>query len=162
MLLEASQQYEAQAQLRGDDRFVLVDDDDTLRDTIVFMCGMYFALHGGSELKALKPQQISQKYPSQDRWYNNRVVGHNTLGGTVKRLCSAAGIPATRLFQHGTDEQLIMKMTGHHSLDGIRAYKRVSNDQFKQMSSVLQNSVSGNSPTGKKRECCDESDNKIS
>ena len=71
------------------------------------------------------------------------MIGHNAPGGTVKRLCSLAGTPgrktnhslrataATRLFQHGTIEQLIMKVTGHHSLDDVRAYKMVSNDQFK-------------------------------
>ena len=29
---------------------------------------------------------------------------------------------ATQLFYSGTDEQLIMDCTGHHSIDGIRAY----------------------------------------
>ena len=65
-------------------------------------------------------------------------VGHNTLSQTVSRLCKTAGIPrfktnhslrvttATRLFQSGIDEQLIMDRTGHRSIDGIRRYKRVS------------------------------------
>ena len=44
---------------------------------------------------------------------------------------------ATRLFQSGTDEQLIMDRTGHRSIDGIRAYKRISQDQEKEVSSVL-------------------------
>ena len=30
-----------------------------------------------------------------------------------------------------------MDRTGHHSLDGIRAYKRVSEDQKKEVSSIL-------------------------
>ena len=195
---------------------------DVLRDTIVFMCGLYFALRGGAELRSLKRKQIclktgstggnyllyeemgsknnpgglntrrvaikqvphfqnksnpgrdfvrlyskylskcppsehvflqSLKKPSADRWYTSRPVGHNPLGGTVKRICALAGIvgkktnhslratAATRLFQAGSiDEQLIMKMTGHRSMDGVRAYKRVSNEQFKEMSDILQNS----------------------
>ena len=194
---------------------------DVLRDTIVYMCGLYFALRGGTELCGLKVQQITvhklpnsdeylkyhetgsknnpgglhhrkfeskvvphysnkenpsrcfvqlfKKYlskcppnppdgalflqslvrPTCDRWYANRVVGHNLLGSTVKRLCSNAGITghksnhslrataATRLFHHGVDEQMIMKVTGHRSLDGVRSYKRPSLEQFKHVSEVL-------------------------
>ena len=193
---------------------------DTLRDTIIFMCGLYFSLRGGSELRNLKPQHItvntsssgetyllyretgsknnpgginnkrvnnkevphfknrsnpsrdfvslyilyrskcppeaeflflqSMKRPSGSYWYCNRVVGHNVLAGTVKRLCSLAGIigkktnhslRATRLFKEGIDEQLIMSITGHRSTDGVRAYKHISSDQYKQMSAVLQRST---------------------
>ena len=71
----------------------------------------------------------------------------------MKWICALAGIvgkktnhslratAVTRLFQAGsTDEQLIMRMMGHRSTDGVRAYKRVSNEQFKEMSDILQNS----------------------
>ena len=78
------------------------------------------------------------------------MIGHNP---TVKRLCSAAGITrqktnhslcataATRLFQKGIDEQLVMKVTGHRSIDGVRAYKQPSIEQIKEISGVLQKSV---------------------
>uniref|UniRef100_A0A1X7UEF4 Tyr recombinase domain-containing protein n=1 Tax=Amphimedon queenslandica TaxID=400682 RepID=A0A1X7UEF4_AMPQE len=36
---------------------------------------------------------------------------------------------ATRLFQAGVDEQLIMKRTGHRSTDGVRIYKHISDQQ---------------------------------
>ena len=36
---------------------------------------------------------------------------------------------ATRLFRQGVDEQLIMLRTGHRSIDGVRAYKCVSDGQ---------------------------------
>ena len=61
-------------------------------------------------------------------------MGYNLLSSTVKRLCSAAGIvgkntkhslratTATRLFRDGVDEQLIMNVTGHRSVEGIRTY----------------------------------------
>ena len=51
-------------------------------------------------------------------WYSKNPVGHNTLSGTVGRICKAAGISgfktnhslrvtsATRLFQSGIDETL--------------------------------------------------------
>ena len=53
-------------------------------------------------------------------WYSKTPVGHNTLAGTVSRICKKAGVSgyktnhslrvtsATRLFQNGIDEQLIM------------------------------------------------------
>ena len=49
----------------------------------------------------------------------------------MKRLCESAGITgyktnhslrvtaATRLFRRGVDEQVIMNVTGHRSVDGI-------------------------------------------
>ena len=81
------------------------------------------------------------KNPTTDTWFSARPIGHNTLEHTVARLCSAAGIQgfrtnhslcataATRLYQAGVDEQLIMETTGHRSLEGVRSYKRTSEDQ---------------------------------
>jgi integrase len=69
------------------------------------------------------------KKPQGNVWYTKIPVGHNTLSKTVKRLCAAAGIEgyktnhslrvtaATRLFKSGVDEQLIMSMTGHRSIE---------------------------------------------
>ncbi len=63
--------------------------------------------------------------PTPNCWYTKTPVGHNTLNKTVTRLCSAAGIEgfktnhslrattATRLYQSGVDEQLVMERTGH-------------------------------------------------
>ena len=67
----------------------------------------------------------------------------------VKEMCSAAGIKghktnhslrataATKLFHAGIDEQLIMERTGHHSVDGVRSYKRTSQQQVEVLSDVL-------------------------
>ena len=96
--------------------------------------------------------------PKGDIWYSNVPVGHNTLSRTVARLCKSAGIPgyktnhslrvtcATRLFQNGVDEQLIM---GHCSVDGVRSYKRISDEQRKAVSNVLHT-------TGENKENLDE------
>ena len=92
-----------------------------------------------------------------DIWYSKMPVGHNTLSGTVARACKQAGIPgfktnhslrvtsATRLFQSGVDEQLIMSHTGHRSVDGVRSYKRVCEDQKKSVSDVLNSASNGHS-----------------
>ena len=79
--------------------------------------------------------------PTPHCWYSQEPPGHNKLAGTVSRLCKLAGIKgfktnhslrvtnATRLYSSGTDEQLIMERTGHRSTDGVRPYKRTSEEQ---------------------------------
>ena len=93
--------------------------------------------------------------PKSTIWFSSTPVGHNTLNNTVKRLCKAAGIEgfktnhslrvsaATRLFRSGVDEQLIMSRTGHRSLDGVRTYKRVSEEQKMALSSILNATTNG-------------------
>lgn len=53
------------------------------------------------------------------------VTGHFT-NHSLRRTC------ATRLFQSGIDEQQIMSVTGHCSIDAVRVYKEMSNDQEEQ------------------------------
>ena len=89
------------------------------------------------------------KKPTENCWYSPRPIGHCSLDNTVSRLCKSASIEgyktnhslrvttATRLFQAGIDEQLIMERTGHHSTDGIRTYKRSSVQQQEQISDIL-------------------------
>ena len=86
-------------------------------------------------------------------------MGNNTLSQTVHRLCTSAGIKgyktnhslhvtsATRMFQGGVDEQLIMSRTGHRSIEGVRAYKRISGEQRMELSHVLNNATNGNRAT---------------
>ena len=57
-------------------------------------------------------------------------------------LCESV-TSATRLSQSGVDEQLIMGRTGHHSIDGIRTYKWVSNKQKEDISHVLNSATNG-------------------
>ena len=87
--------------------------------------------------------------PTATCWYSCRPIGHNKLEGTVARLCGLAGIPghrtnhslrattATRLYQAGIDEQLIMERTGHRNLDGVRGYKHSSMSQKEVLSDIL-------------------------
>ena len=97
------------------------------------------------------------KKPKGELWYSKMPVGHNTLSKTIGRLCTAANISgfktnhslrvttATRLFNSGVDEQLIMSHTGHRSVDGVRSYKRESEAQKRSISTVL-NSASNGQP----------------
>lgn len=56
----------------------------------------------------------------------------NFTNQSGKRAC------ATQLYQSGLDEQQIMNRTGHRSLNGVRKYKRVSNDQLRDVSNLLE------------------------
>ena len=87
--------------------------------------------------------------PTSKCWYTSRPLGHNTLTKTMARLCATAGIEgfktnhslrattATRLYQSGVDEQLVMERTGHRSLEGVRSYKRSSDEQREALSDIL-------------------------
>ena len=99
--------------------------------------------------------------PSPGCWFSNKPVGYNKLDGTVARLCKSAGIPgyrtnhslrattATRLYQAGVDEQLVMERTGHQSLEGVRSYKRTSTDQQESMSDILNGTIAAQTTTDK-------------
>ena len=92
------------------------------------------------------------KKPTAYRWFSREPLGHNKLSQTVQNMCSSAGIhgfrtnhslratSATRLFNAGADEQLIMERTGHRSVDGVRSYKRTSDQLTEDVSDILNNS----------------------
>ena len=89
------------------------------------------------------------KTPKQDCWFSRSPVGHNTLKNFMKNLCKQAGIQgfktnhslcataATRLYSEGVDEQLVMERTGHRSIEGVRSYKRTSQQQKENVSDIL-------------------------
>ena len=85
-------------------------------------------------------------------WYSRAPVGHNTLKNFVSKLCKEAGIQgyktnhslrataATRLYESGVDEQLVVERTGLRSLEGVWSYKRTSTEQQQDVSDILSNS----------------------
>lgn len=86
---------------------------------------------------------------SSSCWFKSTPMGHNTLTKVVKSLCDSCGIKgyktnhslratcATRLYENGVDEQLIMERTGHRSTRGVRSYKRTSDIHHYNTSVVL-------------------------
>ena len=94
------------------------------------------------------------KNPTSQCWYSVKPIGHDTLDKTVARMCSLGGIggyrtnhslratAATRLYQAGVDEQLVMEKTGHRSIEGVRSYKHTSEQQLQQLSDILHGSSS--------------------
>ena len=87
--------------------------------------------------------------PVADCWYQSKPVGHNTLTQTVKRLCAKVGVEghytnhslrrtcATRLYQQGADDDQIMSVTGHRTLNGLKVYKRISLKQEERLSEMI-------------------------
>lgn len=90
-------------------------------------------------------------YLSSGQWFKNMAMGHNQLSKVVKTICIVAGISgyktnhslratcATRLFEKGVDEQLIMNRTGHRSEKGVRNYKRVNDIHHHNTSVIIDN-----------------------
>ena len=95
----------------------------------------------------LKPLQK----PKPGCRFSAKPLGRNTLEETVARFCNDAAISgfktnhslrattATRLYQAGVDEQLVMERTGHRSL-GVRSYKRTSQLQQESLPGILNGS----------------------
>ena len=88
--------------------------------------------------------------PSHGCWYYPRPVGHNVLSQTVQKLLDQIGVKghftnhslrrtcATRLYQGGIDEQRIMAVTGHRSVEAVRIYKEMSDEQQEKISETIQ------------------------
>ncbi|VDI30278.1 Hypothetical predicted protein [Mytilus galloprovincialis] len=100
--------------------------------------------NGGKDFFYLTPL----KHIKDRQWYGNNPIGHNTLQGTVKRLCISIGLTgkrtnhslrasaATSLYNAGIEEQRVAKTTGHRS-NAVRVYKRTSSDQQIEASNIL-------------------------
>jgi len=89
--------------------------------------------------------------PISSCWYTVKPLGHNTLHKMVNRLCEKANIfgsktnhslhanAATQLYKARVDKQLVMKRTGHRSLEGVHNYKQTSDTQRVALSDILNN-----------------------
>ena len=108
-----------------------------------------YCLHRPQDIKIAAFYLAPIANPNGIVWYKNQAIGVNSLSTTIKRLCLKGGVggyktnhslrvtSATRLFQSGADEQLIMERTGHRSTDGVRVYKRSSAEQQAMLSKLL-------------------------
>ena len=87
--------------------------------------------------------------PTEHCWFSCRPLGNHPLSQTVGRMCKAAGIEgyrtnhslratsSSRLYQAGVEEKLVMERSGHRSVEGVRSYKRTSDDQRRALSDIL-------------------------
>ena len=88
--------------------------------------------------------------PLTNGFSGKMVLGINTLKTMLKNMFKEAGMAcsgktnhslkatcATRLFNSGVDEQIIMTKTGHRTVQGVRSYKRISHEQMEQASVLI-------------------------
>ena len=90
-------------------------------------------------------------------WYSAVPIGKNMLQNMVKSMCTEAKIQdsktnhslrataATQMFQNGVPEKVIQARTGHVSVEGLRAYERLSEHQHKAACNLLSSNNQQNS-----------------
>ncbi|XP_071123986.1 uncharacterized protein KIAA1958-like [Mytilus edulis] len=105
--------------------------------------------------------------------FSKQNLGINKLENLMKTICNKAGLSgnftnhtgkctcATTMFQSGIVGQTVMSRTGHCSVQGVRKYKRPSDDQLRDISNVLEPNcksskikTENNSSDGKENEKC--------
>ena len=79
------------------------------------------------------------------------IASKHTLHSKLKNTCSEAGISghktnhslrataATEMFRCGAPEKLIQQQTGRRSIEALRSYERLDDEQHKAVSSLLSN-----------------------
>ena len=118
----------------------------------VFILDKYFAkIPDSAKVNDIFYVRPLNKAPKSDNtpWFSSVPVGKNHLGKMVKDMCSQAKIEGkktnhslrasgiTTLFQAGVSEKVIQDRSGHRSLDGLRKYERVSEEQQASACSAL-------------------------
>ena len=95
----------------------------------------------------LRPKPVNME--DDNPWYSSQRIGRNRISQLMKTICSGSGVQnkytnhslratgATRLFQSGTPENVIMERSGHRSTDGVRQYEQVSQDQHIAAQAIL-------------------------
>ena len=136
----------------------------------VFILDMYISkLPAAAREKDLfycRPLAVTPK-GIDDSWYVAMPVGKNVLSKMVAEMCSDAGIHGRKtnhslrvagvssLFDAGVPERIIQQRSGHRSLEGLRVYERVTQQQQQEVSKILAgdskkfNTTESNSEQGK-------------
>lgn len=121
----------------------------------------FFKQHRPQEVLSFYLQCKKANYESNDVWFTTRPIGVNKLQKFLKTMCSNAGLDschtnhslkatlASRLYHKNVDEQVIMQMTGHRSIDGVRSYKRTESWQIKNACAI----VDGKGGSTQMKEC---------
>ena len=95
----------------------------------------------------MRPKKSAPKC-SETPWYDETAEGKNTLAQMTASMTEAAGIErktnhslratgASRLFQNEVPEKIIQRTTGHRSVETLRSYEHISNEQHRHVSKVM-------------------------
>ena len=91
--------------------------------------------------------------PVDKPWFIPVPIGRNLLAKMMSTMCEEAGIASAKtnhslrvagtsaMFDAGVPERIIQGRTGHRSLEALRMYERVTNQQEIQVSKVLSRSI---------------------
>ena len=121
-----------------------------LQGALSYCSSFMIALSSQRPENALYLQPLVE--PTGNCWFASKALGHNTLDHMVQVKCAKLLVfpvlrqtihstSATCLFHAGVNEQLIIKRTGHRSLDGVRSYKCTSEHQQVALSDIINLSV---------------------
>ena len=100
-----------------------------------------------------------------DPWYVAVPIGKNVLAKMVSTMCDEAGISgkktnhslrvsgATSLFDAGVPER---QRTGHRSIEGLRIYERITDEQEMAVSKLLTGESKRYDDCRGKKDCLDE------
>ena len=101
------------------------------------------------DLNVFYLRPVAKKPVDSRPWFISVAVGKNPLSNMLKTMCEEAGIlgnktnhslrayAATELFNAGVPEKVIQDCTGHRSLDGLRRYETISEQQKEAACKVL-------------------------
>ena len=102
-----------------------------------------------NDILYLRPKVKAPSDPEAP-WYDEAPVGKNTLATMVKEMCTEAGfnnktnhsLRATGvsvMFRANVPEKIIQKTTGHRSIEALRSYERISEEQHRVVSKMMTN-----------------------
>ena len=148
-------------QLKMDHKVVEIVTNPVVKERCpVYILDLYFSKLPSkakeNDLFYCRPLEICSQTSAP--WFAAVAVGKNTLQTMVQDMCKEAGVSgkktnhslrvsgATSLYSAGVPEKLIQSRTGHSSLEALRKYERVTDDQEQAVSKIL----SGESESFKK------------
>ena len=129
-------------QLNVENKVVHQYQDLTLGERChVALLDAYFSKLPEGDIFYVRPVSDAQFAANPEKWFTSLPIGKNSLSTMLKKMCAEAGVAgkktnnslrayaATELFNTGIPEKVIQERSGHRSLEGLRKYERVSEQQ---------------------------------
>ena len=116
-----------------------------------FLCCLYFSPED-APVPAFYLRPKVKWSPGDEIWFLKSPIGHNMLAKRFKEMCASAGLvgnftnhslratAVSSMYDSGVSEKLIMKRSGHRSVEGVRSYQRENPTDKIKVSNVLASS----------------------